>query len=95
MRSINIFTKGFNKDDKKEGLFKRPGNIEDKNENLLNAFSAANKVSWAAKNESNFNFDFKYTFYKFYRDFQKFKRMSLGFKYHKTNIFLYTFKCIH
>ena len=41
----NIFTKGLDKDDQKEGLFKRLENIKDKNEELLNAFSGANKVS--------------------------------------------------
>ena len=40
----NIFTKGFDKDDKKEGLFKRIENIKDKNEELLNAFSATNRL---------------------------------------------------
>ena len=30
-----IFNKGFDKDDKKEGLFKRPENIKDKNEEQL------------------------------------------------------------
>ena len=48
----NIFTKGLDKDDQKEELFKRLENIKDKNEELLNAFSAANKVSKAAKDES-------------------------------------------
>ena len=67
--SGNIFTKGLDKDDQTEGLFKRLENIKDKNKELLNAFSAANKVSKAANNESDFNYDFKYTFYKFYRDF--------------------------
>ena len=33
----NIFTKGLNKEDKKEGLFKRLKNIEDKNEAQLKA----------------------------------------------------------
>ena len=65
----STFTKGLDKDDKKEGLFKRLENIKDKNEELLNAFSAANKVSKADKNESDFNYDFKYAFYKFHRDF--------------------------
>ena len=46
----NVFTKGLNKDYQKEGLFKRLGNSKDKNEELLNAFTAANKVSKAAKN---------------------------------------------
>ena len=45
------------KDGQKEGLFKSLGNIKDKNEELLNAFSAGNKVSKAAKNESDFNYD--------------------------------------
>ena len=70
-----------NIDDQKEGLFKRLDNIKDKNKELLNAFSAANKVSKAAKNESDFNYDSRYAFYKFDRDFKKFKRMSLASKY--------------
>ena len=40
----NIFTKGLDKDDLKEGLFKRLENITDKNEELLKAFSVANKL---------------------------------------------------
>ena len=68
----NIFTKELDEDDRKEGIFRRLENIKDKNEELLKAFSAANKVSKAAKNDSDFNYDFKYTFYKFYRDFKKF-----------------------
>ena len=68
-------------EDKKEGLFRRLGNIKDKNEELLNAFSGANKDSKAAKNESNYNYDSKYTFYEFYKDFNEFKRMTLGSKY--------------
>ena len=71
----NIFTKKLDKNDQKEGLFKKLENIKDKNEELLNAFSAANKVSKAAKNESDFNYDSRYAFYRFYRDFEKFKRM--------------------
>ena len=53
----------------------------------MNAFSAANKVSKAAKNESDFDYDFKYAFYWFDRDFKKFKRMSLGSKYGEMNDF--------
>ena len=75
------------KDDQKEGLFRRLENIKDKNEELLNAFSAANKVSKVAKNESDYNYDSKYAFYKFYRGFEKFKRMSLGSKYDEMNDF--------
>ena len=45
----NIFTKGLDKDDQNEGLFKRLENIQDKNKELLNAFSAANKVCKVTK----------------------------------------------
>ena len=38
-----IFNKGLDKDDKKEGLFKRLENIKDKNEELINRFSTTNK----------------------------------------------------
>ena len=65
----NIFTKRLDKDDQKEGLFKRLEKIKDKNEELLNAFSAANKVSKTAKNESDFNYGYRYAFYRFDRDF--------------------------
>ena len=41
----NIFTKGLNRDDQKEGLFKRLKNVKDKNEELMNLFSVANKIS--------------------------------------------------
>ena len=51
--------------------------MKDKNEELLNAFSATNK----AKIDSDFNYDFKYAFSRFHQDFKKFKRMSLGSKY--------------
>ena len=53
----------------------------------MNAFSAANKVSNAAKSESDFHYDFNYAFYKFHRDSKKFKRMSLGSKYDERNDF--------
>ena len=65
----NIFSKGLDKDDQKEGIFKRLGNIKDENQQLLNAFSVS------AKNQSDFNYDFKYVFYLFYRDFEKFKEI--------------------
>ena len=83
----NIFTKELDKNDQEVGLFKRQENIKDKNEELLNAFSLSNKVSKAAKNESDFNYDSKHAFYKFYRDFKKFKRMSLSSKYDEMNDF--------
>ena len=77
----NIFTKGLDKDDQKEGLFKRLENIKDKNKELLNAFSAANKITKGAKNQSEYNYDNMFAFYDFSRGFKTFKRMSLGSKY--------------
>ena len=82
----NIFTKGLDKDDQKEGLFKYLDNVKDKNEKLLNTFSEANRVSKAAKNESDFNYDSNYAFYDFYRGFKNFKK-SLGSKYDEINDF--------
>ena len=38
-----IFSKGLSKDDKKEGLFKRLTNIEDKNEKQLNTIEDKNE----------------------------------------------------
>ena len=77
-----IFNEGLDKDeDKKEGLLKRLKNIESKNEKLLNAFSATNKVSKAPKNEDDYNYDYKYAFYEFYRDYKNFFKMSLASKY--------------
>ena len=64
----NIFTKGLDEYDQKEGIFKRLENIKDKNEEMLNVFSAVNKVSKAAKNQSDYNYDNIFDFYRFYRD---------------------------
>ena len=61
----NIFTKGLKEGDKKEERLKRSRNIEDKNEDLLNAFSVANKVSKADKNDSGFNYDSRTLFTSF------------------------------
>ena len=66
---------------------KRLENINNKNEELLNAFSAINKVSKAPKNESNYNYDSKYTFHEFNRDFKKNFKMSLDSKYVAINDF--------
>ena len=48
-----VFNKGLDKEDKKEGLFKRLENIKEKNEELLNTFSTTNKVNKATKNKIN------------------------------------------
>ena len=62
------------KDDRKEELFKRQKNIEDKNQEQLKLISKANKTSSHTKNASDYNCDNnKFAFYKFYRDFQNFK----------------------
>ena len=46
---------------KKKGFL----NIKDKSEELLNAFSAANKVSKTAKNQSDYNYDNTFAFHEF------------------------------
>ena len=70
-----IFNKGLTEEDKKEGLLKSVKNIGGKNKELLKEFSAANKCSKAAINESDFSYNSKYAFYRFYRDSEKLKRM--------------------
>ena len=65
-----VFNKGLDKEDKKEGLFKRLKNIKDKNEELLNAFSTTNKVNKAPKNKinkqiNNLFYSKQYSFAKF------------------------------
>ena len=76
---IKIFIKGLgDKDDQKEELLRRLKTIEDNNENQLELFSNANKNSRLAKNESDYNYDKnKFSFYRFHRDFQNLKNMSL------------------
>ena len=83
----NIFNKGLDKEEEKEGILKRLESIKDKNEELLNAFNTTNKASKAPKNESDYNYDLKYAFYKFYKGFKKFKRNSLDFKYDEIKEF--------
>ena len=82
-----IFNKGLDKDDKKEGLFKRLKNIEDKNEEQLKLLSNTNKTSSYIKNESDYNYDSNFAFYKFYRDFQSFKNRLLESKYNDISKF--------
>ena len=74
------FNKGLDKNDQKEGLFKRLKNIEDKNEEPLKLPSNANKTISYIKIESDYNYDNNFAFYNFYRDFQGFKDSSLGSK---------------
>ena len=60
-----IFNKGLDKDDKKEGWFKIIKNIEDKNEEQLKLLCNANNTSSYIKNESDYNYDNNFAFYKF------------------------------
>ena len=65
-------------------MFKRLDNIGDKNEEqlkLLSNVSNNNKTSSYIKNESDYNYDNNFAFYKFYKDFQNFKDRSLESKY--------------
>ena len=78
-----VFDMALAEEDKKEGLLKSVKNIGDKKKELLKAFSAANKVNKATKNESDCNYNHKYAFYRFYRNFGKSKRMvSIDSKHH-------------
>ena len=45
------------KEEGKKGLLKRLQNFEGKNEEQLEVFSKANKISGFAKNKSNYNYD--------------------------------------
>ena len=82
-----IFNKGLDKDDQKEGLFKRLKNNEDKNEEQSKPLSNANRTSSYIINESDYNYENNFAFYKFYRDFQKFKDRSLESKYNDISKF--------
>ena len=81
-----FFNKGLSKDDKKEGLFKRLKHIEDKNEEQLKLLNYANKTSICIKNETDYNDDNNFAFYKFYKDCQSYKYRSLESKYNDTMI---------
>ena len=82
-----IFNKGLSEDDKKEGLFKRLKNIEDKNEQQLKLLNNTNKTSNYIKNNSGYNYDNNFAFYRFYIDFQNFKDRSLESKYNNISKF--------
>ena len=72
-------------------MFKRLKNIEYKNEEQLKLLSNANKTSSHTKNEGDCNYDDnKCAFYKFYKDFQKFKERLLESKYNDISNFCWT-----
>ena len=75
------------KEHKKDGLLKRLKNIEDKTEEQLEAFSKSNKISRLAKNKNDDNYNHKIAFYRFYRGFVKFLKMSLGSIYNDISEF--------
>ena len=60
---------------KKKDLLRDKKNIEDRNKELLNTSTVANKSKTKnesaknAKNESDLNYDSDYAFYEFYRGF--------------------------
>ena len=64
-----FLNKRLKEEDKKEGLLK---NSEGKSEEQLEAFSKINEISRLAKNESDYNYNHKFAFYRFYRGFEKF-----------------------
>ena len=71
-------------------MFNRRKNIEDKSEEqlkLLSNVSNVKKNSSYIKNESDYNYDNNFTFYKFYRDFQNFKDRSLESRYNDISKF--------
>ena len=61
-----IFNKGLSEEDKKEGILKGLKNIKDKNEELINTFSATNKASKNKKNTKDevLTYNTKYNFVK-------------------------------
>ena len=74
-------------DGKKEGLFKRLKNIEGKNEEQLQLLSKTNKITRIVKNESDHNYNKNFAFYKFYRDFEYFRKRLRGSKYSNMSMF--------
>ena len=77
-----FFINNLKKEDKKERLLKRLKTIEEQS-----AFSTANRVSKATKNETNYNYEYNFAFCRFYRDKQRFKRTSVPSKYDEINDF--------
>ena len=63
-----VFTKGLHdKDEQKEGLFKRLKNTQDKSKELPNALSKDIKASKNVNNGSDFYYNFMYNFRRFYK----------------------------
>ena len=77
-----VFIKGLDKEDKKEGLFKRLKNIKDKNEELIKAFSKAPKNKASNEENKNLVYNSQHSFAKF-KDIDGVKELSLD-SMHKT-----------
>ena len=87
----SVFNKGLKEEDKKEGLLKRLENIEDKNEELLNAFNMTNKVIKAPKNKinnqkKNLIYNSQHSFIKF-KNISEFEELSLNSMHKKLKNF--------
>ena len=73
-----IFNKGLSEEDKKEGILKGLKNIKDKNEELINIFSATNKASKNGKFTKSdvLTYNTKYSFWNF-RNIDDIKKLPL------------------
>ena len=73
-----IFNKGLSEEDKKEGILKGLKNIKDKNEELINIFSATNKASKNKKITKSdvLTYNTKYSFVKL-KNIDDIKKLSL------------------
>ena len=73
-----IFNKGLSEEDKKEGILKGLKNIKDKNEELINIFSATNKASKNGKLTKSdvLTHNTKYSFSRF-ENIDDIKKLSL------------------
>ena len=76
------FNIGLSEEGKKEGLFKKLENIKDKNEELINIFSATNKAFKNKKNtkEEILTHNSKYSFVKL-KNIDDVKKLSLDFMF--------------
>ena len=76
---IKIFNKGLSEEDKKEEILKGLKNIKDKNEELINIFSATNKASKNGKftKSDALTYNTKYSFLKL-KNIDDIKKLSLN-----------------
>ena len=74
-----VFNKELSEEDKKEGLVKRLKNIKDKNEEVINIFSATNKASKNGKftKSDALTYNTKYSFSKL-KNMDEIKKLPLN-----------------